>query len=89
MATRDTKWQDYNQAHWDERVAIHQNVELYDIEGFRAGRSTLDPYQMADLGKDEERTTEMNWRVGALACMLSHYAFPEPTALSFSGVGKC
>jgi SAM-dependent methyltransferase len=39
-----------NQAWWDERVAVHLAGEFYDTSGFLAGRSTLRPFEEAELG---------------------------------------
>lgn len=45
-----------NQAWWDERVPIHLASDFYDVEGFRAGRSTLEPFEVAELGELSGRT---------------------------------
>ncbi|MEQ9143371.1 MAG: class I SAM-dependent methyltransferase [Parvibaculaceae bacterium] len=34
-------WLELNRASWDERVPIHTRSRLYDVESFRAGRSSL------------------------------------------------
>ena len=34
---------------WDERVPIHVASELYDVEAFVAGRSSLRPFELAEL----------------------------------------
>jgi SAM-dependent methyltransferase len=39
-----------NRAWWDERVALHMAGEFYDVAGFLAGRSTLRPFEAAELG---------------------------------------
>jgi SAM-dependent methyltransferase len=39
-----------NRAWWDERVAIHMAGEFYDADGFLAGRSTLRPFETAEMG---------------------------------------
>jgi SAM-dependent methyltransferase len=39
-----------NLAWWDERVPIHMSSELYDLRGFRAGRSNLAAYELDELG---------------------------------------
>jgi len=41
-----------NRANWDERVGIHAGTrsELYDIEAFLAGASTLQEIELAELG---------------------------------------
>jgi len=39
-----------NRAWWDERVPIHLESSLYDLPGFRAGRSNLAAYEPQELG---------------------------------------
>jgi SAM-dependent methyltransferase len=39
-----------NLASWDEAVAVHVGSELYDLAGFRAGRSSLGPIEESELG---------------------------------------
>jgi SAM-dependent methyltransferase len=45
----DAKLED-NRAWWDERVPIHLGSKLYDLAGFRAGRSHLAAYEADELG---------------------------------------
>lgn len=35
---------------WDERVALHVSGSFYDVEGFVAGRSTLRPFEVTEMG---------------------------------------
>ena len=39
-----------NRSWWDERVAGHVASEFYDVEGFRAGGSTLRPFELEEVG---------------------------------------
>jgi SAM-dependent methyltransferase len=39
-----------NRAWWDERVPIHVGSAFYDVDGFRAGGSTLRPFEVAEVG---------------------------------------
>ncbi len=39
-----------NLSNWDERVGVHAASELYDLEGFRAGRSSLTAIEERELG---------------------------------------
>jgi SAM-dependent methyltransferase len=39
-----------NLASWDESVALHAASELYDVEGFKAGRSSLSTLEVEELG---------------------------------------
>lgn len=39
-----------NRALWDERVPIHVASRFYDVDGFRAGRDTLQPFERAEVG---------------------------------------
>jgi hypothetical protein len=39
-----------NRAHRDERVPIHVASRYYDVDGFRAGRDTLQPFERDEVG---------------------------------------
>ncbi len=39
-----------NLASWDEAVALHVSSELYDVEGFKAGRLSLSRIELDELG---------------------------------------
>ena len=41
---------DTNCRNWNERTAIHAQSQFYDLDGFRAGRSTLLPIELAEVG---------------------------------------
>jgi SAM-dependent methyltransferase len=43
-------WVDCNRAAWDERVGIHLGSAFYDNESFRAGRSSLRPFELEEVG---------------------------------------
>jgi SAM-dependent methyltransferase len=40
-----------NRACWDERVPIHVASDFYDVDGFRAGRLTLQPFEVEEVGE--------------------------------------
>jgi len=39
-----------NLASWDEAVAVHVGSELYDVDGFRAGKTSLSEIELGELG---------------------------------------
>ena len=43
------KYTKSNQSLWDEWTEIHVRSEYYDVEGFKAGRSSLDPIEEQEL----------------------------------------
>ncbi|HTQ20006.1 class I SAM-dependent methyltransferase [Mycobacterium sp.] len=43
-------WLETNRAHWDERVPIHVASDFYDVDAFRAGRSSLRDFEITELG---------------------------------------
>ena len=51
-----SEWFDANRAMWDERVPIHVKSPFYDVEGFRAGRITLEPFEIEEAGDVSGRT---------------------------------
>jgi len=44
---------DLNRRSWDERTPLHVASPLYDLDSFVAGRSTLHPFEPAELGPVE------------------------------------
>lgn len=43
-------WRALNRANWDSRVPVHLASSFYDVAGFRAGGSTLRPFELAEVG---------------------------------------
>jgi SAM-dependent methyltransferase len=43
-------WRDQNRAMWNEKTPLHLGSRTYDVPGFKAGRITLRPHEIADLG---------------------------------------
>lgn len=43
-------WNELNRHHWDERVPVHVRSTFYDVEGFVAGRPSLEPFEVEELG---------------------------------------
>jgi SAM-dependent methyltransferase len=39
-----------NRSWWDERVPLHVASDFYDVEGFKAGASTLRPFELEEVG---------------------------------------
>ena len=51
MTTQSYKHEfELNRRNWNERTAIHLKSPFYDVEGFKAGRSTLKPIEVEELG---------------------------------------
>ena len=48
--TAGVDWLGLNRANWDDRVPVHLASELYDLAGFRAGRDSLRPFELAEAG---------------------------------------
>ncbi len=44
------EYMDANRRHWDEVVGIHVRSDFYDVAAFKAGRSTLKPVELVELG---------------------------------------
>lgn len=45
-----------NRRLWDDRVDVHRRSDFYDVDGFRAGRSTLRSIELEELGDVAGRT---------------------------------
>jgi SAM-dependent methyltransferase len=44
-----------NRAWWDEAAPLHAQSALYDLEGFRAGRDDIRPFELIELGPVVDR----------------------------------
>jgi hypothetical protein len=44
------EWLRTNLANWEDRVRVHAASDFYDLPGFRAGRSSLPPEHIAEVG---------------------------------------
>jgi SAM-dependent methyltransferase len=42
-----------NRANWDERATFHVGSDFYDVEGFKAGRNALRPFEIDEVGPVE------------------------------------
>ncbi|MEV0620735.1 methyltransferase domain-containing protein [Nonomuraea sp. NPDC050404] len=40
----------HNRANWNSRVPVHLNSDFYDLEGFKAGRNALRPFELEEVG---------------------------------------
>jgi SAM-dependent methyltransferase len=46
----EPSWRELNRRMWDAKAPLHVASPVYDVAGFKAGRSTLRPHEIADLG---------------------------------------
>lgn len=44
------RFMDANREHWNELVPIHARSAFYDLEGFKAGKSSLNPIEREEVG---------------------------------------
>lgn len=49
MSDLDEMYEDNRRA-WDQRVTVHVNSRMYDVEGFKQGQSSLNPYELQLVG---------------------------------------
>lgn len=45
-----------NRRYWDEVVPVHAASEMYDVQGFKAGRLTLDDLERGEVGEVQGKT---------------------------------
>jgi 2-polyprenyl-3-methyl-5-hydroxy-6-metoxy-1,4-benzoquinol methylase len=50
MGTDSNEAMEANRRNWNERVPIHAASRFYDVDGFKAGRSTLQSIELEELG---------------------------------------
>jgi SAM-dependent methyltransferase len=48
-----------NLASWDEAVSLHVDSELYDVTGFRAGKTSLSEIELGELGPSVHEGTRL------------------------------
>ena len=78
MNTKFEKYFEVNKATWDKKVSIHVKSEFYDVEGFKKGKTSLNNYELEELGD-----------VKGKSLLHLHCHFGQDT-LSFSRLGaKC
>ena len=44
------KYFEVNKATWNEKVKVHSKSEMYDLEAFKKGKSSLMQYEVKALG---------------------------------------
>lgn len=44
------EWLTTNQAYWDERAPLHTTSDFYDVPRFKAGATSLRPFEIAEMG---------------------------------------
>jgi SAM-dependent methyltransferase len=44
------EWLSTNQAYWDERAPLHTATDFYDVPRFKAGATSLRPFEIAEMG---------------------------------------
>ena len=49
-ALSGTEWVELNRLSWDERVPIHVQSRFYDVEGFKSGDASVQPFEIEELG---------------------------------------
>ena len=78
-------WRGLNRANWDDRVPVHLASEFYDLEGFRAGASSLQPFEMAEAGDvTGKRLVHLQCHVGLDTLSWARHG-ALVTGLDFSG----
>ena len=46
----NTNYFEVNKATWNKKVAVHAQSEMYNMEAFKSGKSSLMPYELKALG---------------------------------------
>ena len=46
----NTNYFETNRATWNKKVAVHAQSDMYDMEAFKSGKSSLMPYELNALG---------------------------------------
>tara|TARA_R110002033_G_scaffold44644_4_gene87617 strand:- start:1443 stop:2243 length:801 start_codon:yes stop_codon:yes gene_type:complete len=51
----NTNYFEVNRATWNKKVAIHSQSEMYDLDAFKKGKSSLMPYELKALGNVKDK----------------------------------
>ena len=46
----ESEWFALNRASWNARTPVHLGSRLYDLEAFKAGKSSLRPIELEQVG---------------------------------------
>ena len=52
----NTNYFEVNKATWNKKVAIHANSDMYAMEAFKSGKSSLMSYELKALGKVDKKS---------------------------------
>jgi len=73
-----------NQAHWDEAAPLHAASELYDLDGFRAGRHDIRPFELDEIGAvDGRELLHLQCHLGTDTLSWAHHG-AQASGLDFS-----
>ncbi|MBV9661031.1 MAG: SAM-dependent methyltransferase, partial [Acidimicrobiales bacterium] len=50
MSAPPPRWREVNRRMWDARVPVHVASDFYDVAGFKAGRPSVEPFEVEELG---------------------------------------
>ncbi|MFK5958734.1 MAG: class I SAM-dependent methyltransferase [Lutibacter sp.] len=56
MDYKYAKYFEVNKDTWDKKVRIHSKSEFYDVEGFKKGKTSLNKYELDELGDVNGKT---------------------------------
>jgi hypothetical protein len=59
MADEQHLYQSYfetNREAWNKKTAIHKDSSFYDLKSFKAGRSSLNPIELQEVGEVEGKS---------------------------------
>lgn len=56
MVNYNKQYFDVNKETWDKKVSIHAKSEFYDVEGFLNGKTSLNTYELEELGSVKGKT---------------------------------
>ena len=48
--TNNDNYFDANKATWNDKVKVHAKSDMYDLDAFKTGKSSLMPYELEALG---------------------------------------
>jgi SAM-dependent methyltransferase len=93
---REPFWRTLNRAMWNAKTPLHVASRIYDVAGFKAGRLSLKPHEIADLGDVTGKELihlqchfgldTLSW--GRLGARVTGVDFSEPAVQAAAGLAS-
>ncbi|HAV40441.1 MAG TPA: SAM-dependent methyltransferase, partial [Aquificaceae bacterium] len=56
MDYKNKKYFEVNKDTWNKKVSVHIKSDFYDVEGFKSGKTSLNKFELEELGDVKGKT---------------------------------